>query len=121
MSKVTPLADRVIIKRTVEPESITPGGIVIPDNARTTSQEGTVVAVGRGKRVGDQPKYYPVGGGDDVVERWEYEPLQVKVGDRVLFGKYAGSEISIDDVPHVIMREDELLAVIAVEGKAANV
>ena len=93
--KIRPLQDRVIVKR-IEEEEKTKGGIIIPDTAKEKPQEGRVVAVGKGK-VNDDGKI---------------TPLDVKVNDRVLFGKYAGSEINIDEVEHLIMREEDILGVI---------
>ncbi|MFQ5876787.1 MAG: co-chaperone GroES [Acidobacteriota bacterium] len=93
--KVKPLYDRVLVKR-VEPEEKVKGGIIIPDTAKEKPLEGKVVAVGSG-RLDDDGKRIP---------------LEVKSGDRVLIGKYAGTEIKIDDVEHVIVREDEILGVI---------
>jgi chaperonin GroES len=93
--KIRPLQDRVIVKR-IEGEEKTKGGIIIPDTAKEKPQEGEVVAVGKGK----------------VNEEGKVTPLDVKVKDRVLFGKYAGNEIQIDGTEHVIMREEDILGVI---------
>jgi len=93
--KIKPLNDRVLVIRTAE-ETKTSSGIIIPDTAKEKPQEGKVVAVGSGKT-------------DDKGKRI---PMDVKKGDRVLFGKYAGNEIKIDDVEHLIMREDDILAVL---------
>jgi len=93
--KVKPLHDRVIVKR-VEEESKTKGGIIIPDTAKEKPVEGKVIAVGDGKLADDGKKI----------------PLQVKAGDKILFGKYAGTEIQIDGEEHLIMREDDIIAVI---------
>jgi chaperonin GroES len=93
--KIRPLQDRVILKR-IEEEEKSKGGIIIPDTAKEKPQEGKVVAVGKGK-LGDN--------GNPI-------PLDVKVNDRVLFGKYAGSEINIDGEEHLIMREEDILGVI---------
>jgi len=93
--KIRPLQDRVIVKR-VEEEGKTKGGIIIPDSAKEKPMEGKVIAVGKGK----------------VLEDGKIHPLDVKVGDRVLFGKYSGSEIKIDEEEHLIMREDDILGVI---------
>jgi chaperonin GroES len=93
--KVRPLHDRVIVKR-VEEESKTKGGIIIPDTAKEKPVEGKVIAVGDGKLADDGKKI----------------PLQVKAGDKILFGKYAGTEIQIDGEEHLIMREDDIIAVI---------
>src|SRR5215468_12242455 len=96
---LTPLHDRVVIRRIEEKESIK-GGIIIPDSAKEKQQEGEVIAVGSGKR-----------------EKGELVPLDVKVGDRVLFGKYSGTEIKVDDEELLILREDEILAILESEGK----
>jgi len=93
--KIRPLQDRVIVKR-VEEEAKSKGGIIIPDSAKEKPQEGKVVAVGKGK-VGDDGKIIP---------------LDVKVNDRVLFGKYSGSEINMDGEEHLIMREEDILGII---------
>ena len=93
--KVRPLQDRVIVKRIAEEEK-TRGGIIIPDTAKEKPGEGEVVAVGSGKA-------------DD---KGKVRPLDVKKGDRVLFGKYSGSEIKVDGVDHIILREDEILGVL---------
>jgi len=93
--KIRPLQDRVIVKR-IEEEEKSKGGIIIPDTAKEKPQEGKVVAVGKGK-VSDDGKIIP---------------LDVKVNDRVLFGKYSGSEINIDGEEHMIMREDDILGII---------
>jgi chaperonin GroES len=93
--KIRPLQDRVIVKR-IEEEEKSKGGIIIPDTAKEKPQEGRVVAVGKGK-TGEDGKVIP---------------LEVKANDRVLSGKYAGSEINIDGEEHVIMREDDILGII---------
>jgi len=93
--KIRPLQDRVIVRRIAEEEK-TKGGIIIPDTAKEKPQEGKVVAVGKGK-VNDDGKLIP---------------LQLKVGDKILFGKYSGSEIKIDGDEHLIMREEDILGVI---------
>jgi len=93
--KIRPLQDRVIVKR-IEEEEKSKGGIIIPDTAKEKPQEGKVVAVGKGK-LNDDGKV---------------TPLDVKVNDRVLFGKYSGSEINIDGDEHLIMREEDILGVI---------
>jgi chaperonin GroES len=93
--KVKPLQDRVLVVRIQEDEK-TSGGIIIPDTAKEKPQEGRVVAVADGKLDEDGKRI----------------PLDVKQGDRVLFGKYAGNEITIDGVEHLIMREDDILAVL---------
>ena len=94
--KVKPLQDRVLIKR-VEEETKTRGGIIIPDSAKEKPQEGLVVAVGPGK----------------VADNGTRVPCEVKEGDRILFGKYSGTDIKVDGVEHLIMREDDILAVIS--------
>jgi chaperonin GroES len=93
---VKPLSDRVLVKR-VEPEQQVKGGIIIPDTAKEKPLEGKVIAVGAGRL-------------DDNGKR---VALEVKAGDRVLIGKYIGSEVKIDDVEHVIVREDEILGIIS--------
>jgi chaperonin GroES len=93
--KIRPLQDRVIVKR-IEEDEKSKGGIIIPDTAKEKPQEGKVVAVGKGK----------------VTDDGKITPLDVKVNDRVLFGKYSGSEISIDGDEHLIMREEDILGVI---------
>ena len=93
--KIRPLQDRLIVKR-VEEEEKTKGGIIIPDTAKEKPIEGKVIAVGNGK----------------VLEDGKVRPLDVKAGDRILFGKYAGTEIKIDGEEHLIMREDDILGVI---------
>lgn len=95
MMKIKPLQDRVIVKR-VEEEETTKGGIIIPDSAKEKPQEGKIVAVGPGKVADDGKKI----------------SLDVKAGDRVLFSKYAGTEIKIEDEEHLIMREDDILGII---------
>ena len=93
--KVRPLHDRLIVKR-IDEEAKTAGGIIIPDTAKEKPQEGRVIAVGPGK----------------VNEDGKVTPLDVKKGDRVLFGKYAGTEIQLEGVEHLIIREDDVLAVL---------
>ena len=93
--KIKPLHDRVIVKR-IEEEETTKGGIIIPDSAKEKPSEGKIVAVGNGK----------------VLEDGSRQPLEVKKGNKVLFGKYAGTEINIDGEEHLIMREDEIIAII---------
>jgi chaperonin GroES len=99
---LTPLHDRVVVKRIEEKESIK-GGIIIPDSAKEKQQEGEVIAVGAGKR-----------------EKGERIPLDVKPGDRVLFGKYSGTEIKIEDEELLILREEEILAKLGGAAKAAG-
>ncbi len=98
---VRPLHDRVLIKRIEEEESIR-GGIIIPDSAKEKPQEAEVVAVGSGKRLEDGT----------------VTPLEVKAGDRVLFGKYSGTEIKLEDEDYLILREDEILGIISAAKKA---
>ena len=93
--KVKPLNDRVLVLRIEETEK-TAGGIIIPDTAKEKPQEGKVIAVGAGR----------------VNEDGKRLPLDVKEGDRILFGKYSGNEIKIDAVEHLIMREDDILAIV---------
>ena len=93
--KIRPLQDRVIVKR-VQEEEKTKGGIIIPDSAKEKPVEGEVVAVGNGK----------------VLEDGKLRPLEVKPGDRVLFGKYSGTEVKIAGVEHLIVREEEVLGII---------
>jgi chaperonin GroES len=93
--KVRPLYDRILVRRVAEEEK-TRGGIIIPDTAKEKPSEGEVVAVGSGK----------------VNEKGQLRPLEVKAGDRILFGKYSGNEIKLEGVEHIILREDEILGVI---------
>jgi len=93
--KIRPLQDRVIVKR-VDEEEKSKGGIIIPDTAKEKPQEGKVVAVGKGKANDDG----------------KITPLDVKVNDRILFGKYSGTEINFDGDEHLIMREEDILGVI---------
>jgi chaperonin GroES len=93
--KVRPLQDRILVKR-VQEEERSKGGIIIPDTAKEKPVEGEVMAVGSGK----------------VNEKGEVRPIAVKKGDRILFGKYSGTEIKLDGVEHLILREDEVLGVI---------
>ncbi|HCW92990.1 MAG TPA: co-chaperone GroES [Flexistipes sinusarabici] len=95
MAKIKPLHDRVLVKR-VEAEEKTASGIIIPDSAKEKPQEGEVIAVGEGK----------------VLENGSKAELSVKTGDKVLFSKYAGTEISLDDEDYLIMREDDILGII---------
>ena len=92
--KIRPLQDRLVVKR-VESEAKTKGGIIIPDTAKEKPIEGKVVAVGNGK----------------VLKDGKLRPLDVKVGDTVLFGKYSGTEVKLDGEEHVLLREDDVLAV----------
>ena len=99
---ITPLHDRVLVKRLEEKETVK-GGIIIPDTAQEKPQEGEVVAVGAGK-----------------LEKGQRVPLDVKAGDRILFGKYSGNEIKIDDEEYLILKEDEILAKLGGAAKAAS-
>jgi chaperonin GroES len=101
--KIRPLHDRIVVKR-VEAEDNKVGGLYIPDSAKEKPQEGEVVAVGNGKR-GEDGKLIP---------------LDVKAGDRILFGKYSGSDIKIDGEEYMIMREDEVLGVLEGGSKKAK-
>lgn len=99
---ITPLHDRVLVQRIEEKETVK-GGIIIPDSAKEKPQEGLVIAVGEGK-----------------IEKGSRVPLDVKAGDRILFGKYSGSEIKIDNEEYLILREDEILAKLSGAAKAAG-
>jgi len=92
---IRPLHDRVLVKR-IEEEQKTKGGIIIPDSAKEKPIEGAVVAAGTGR----------------IMEDGKVRPLDVKKGDRILFGKYSGTEVKLDGVEHLILREDDILAVI---------
>lgn len=94
--KVKPLYDRILVKR-LEPKEDVKGGIIIPDTAKEKPMEGEVIAVGAGR----------------LDENGKRVPMDVKKGDRVLIGKYAGTEIKIDDVEHIILREDEVLGILS--------
>ncbi len=100
MAKLTPLHDRILIRRVEEAET-TRGGIIIPDSAKDKPQEGEVIADGKGKS-NDEGKVFP---------------LAVKEGDRILFGKYAGTEIKIDGEDFIIMREEEVLGILTGAAK----
>ena len=93
--KIRPLHDRILVKR-VEEGEVKKGGIIIPDTAKEKPQEGKVIAVGNGK----------------VNEEGKKIPLDVKAGDRILFGKYSGSEVKVEDEEYLIMREEDLLGII---------
>jgi chaperonin GroES len=93
--KIRPLQDRIIVKRVAEEEK-TKGGIIIPDTAKEKPLEGKVIAVGNGK----------------VLEDGKVRPLDIKAGDRLLFGKYAGTEVKIEGEDHLILREEDVLGVI---------
>ena len=96
--KIRPLHDRVIVKR-LEEERVSAGGIVIPDTAAEKPVQGKVVAVGKGK----------------ILEDGQVRPLDVKIGDKILFGKYSGTEVKVDGEELVVMREEDVMAII--EGK----
>jgi chaperonin GroES len=100
---VRPLHDRVLIKRIEEQETVK-GGIIIPDTAKEKSQEGEVVAAGTGK----------------TLENGSVVPLTVKAGDRVLFGKYSGTEIKLEGQDYLILREDEIIGILTGAGKAVG-
>ncbi len=92
---IRPLQDRIIVKRLDEEEK-TKGGIIIPDTAKEKPLEGSVIAVGNGR----------------ILEDGKVRPLDIKKGDRVMFGKYAGTEVKIDGVDHLILREEDVVAII---------
>lgn len=94
-STIRPLHDRLLVKRREE-DQITPGGIVIPDAAKEKPVEGEVIAVGKGK----------------PLDNGEWRAQEVKVGDKVLFGKYAGTEVKLDGVDYLVLREDDVIAVL---------
>jgi chaperonin GroES len=104
MAKIRPLHDRVIIRRISENETKTAGGLYIPDSAKEKPQEGEVVAVGKGKLLENGTRIEP----------------DVKEGDRILFGKYAGTEVKLDGEELLIMREDEILGIIDRAAKSAK-
>ncbi len=93
--KIRPLHDRLIVKR-VEEQEVKKGGIIIPDTAKEKPQEGKVIAVGNGK----------------VTDEGKKIPLDVKAGDRILFGKYSGSDVKLDDQEYLILREEDVLAIL---------
>ena len=95
MAGFKPLHDRVLVERVSEEEK-TKGGIIIPDSAKEKPQEGKVVAIGGGK----------------LLDNGQIQALEVKAGDRVLFGKYSGSEVKLEDVEYVIIREDDVLGIV---------
>src|SRR5260370_37451408 len=101
--KIRPLYDRIVVKRIEEQETIL-GGIIVPDSAKEKPQEAEVIAVGQGKRLKDG----------------QLVPVDVKVGDRILFGKYSSSDIRVDGVDYLIMREDEILGVVEQKLEAAK-
>jgi chaperonin GroES len=100
---IRPLYDRIVVKR-IEEQEVMQGGLYIPDTAKEKPQQGEVVAAGKGKRLEDG----------------KLVPLDVQVGDRILFGKYSGSDIKIDGDEYLIMREDEVLGVLEAAPKAAK-
>ncbi len=97
--KIRPLHDRLLVER-LEEKEVKKGGIIIPDTAKEKPQEARVIAVGNGK----------------VTDEGKKIPLDVKAGDKILFGKYSGSEVKIDDKEYLIMREDDVLAILEEEG-----
>src|SRR5205823_3498861 len=101
--KIRPLHDRILIKR-VEEREAQRGGIIIPDSAKEKPQEGEVVAIGNGK----------------MLENGTRVPLDVQAGDRILFGKYSGSEIKVDGQEYLILREDEVLGILSSQTKSAK-
>jgi chaperonin GroES len=96
MLKIRPLHDRVVVKR-LEEERKSAGGIVIPDNVAEKPDQGEIIAVGKGK----------------IMEDGKVRPLDVKVGDRILFGKYSGSSVKIEGTEYLVMREDDIMGVVA--------
>jgi len=95
MKKIRPLQDRILVKRLEEPEA-KKGGIIIPDTAKEKPQEGQVIAVGPGRLADDGKRI----------------PMEVKAGDKILFGKYSGSEVKVADEEHLIMREEDVLGIL---------
>lgn len=93
---IKPLADRVLVKP-LEPKETTKGGIVLPDTAKEKPQEGEVISVGKGR----------------VNQDGKVTPLEVKVGDKVLYGKYSGTEINVDGTDYLILREEDILAIVS--------
>jgi chaperonin GroES len=96
MLKIRPLHDRVVVKR-LEEERKSAGGIVIPDNVAEKPDQGEIIAVGKGK----------------ILEDGKVRPLDVKIGDRILFGKYSGSSVKIEGTEYLVMREDDIMGVVA--------
>ena len=94
--KIRPLHDRVLVKRIESGDKKTTGGIIIPDTVKEKPQEGEVMAVGSGK----------------VLENGKVQPMNVKAGDRILFGKYSGTDVKIDDEEYLIMREDDIFGIL---------
>jgi chaperonin GroES len=103
MMKIQPLYDRIVVKR-IEEQEATRNGIVIPDSAKEKPQEGEVMAIGRGKRLEDGT----------------LTALDVRAGDRVLFGKFSGNEIKLDGIDYIIMKEDDVLGVLIQVSKALS-
>jgi len=102
-TKLIPLHDRILVRR-VEEQETTRGGLIIPDTAKDKPQEGEVISAGKGK----------------ITEEGKVRPLDVKAGDRILFGKYAGTEVKLDGEDFLIMREEEVLGIIETAKKAAG-
>jgi chaperonin GroES len=102
MAKLTPLGERVLVRRVQEAETVR-GGIIIPDTAKEKPQEGVVIAVGTGR-----------------YEKGQHVPMSVKEGDRVLFGKYSGSDIKIDDEEFLILKEEEIFGILTGAAKHAE-
>jgi chaperonin GroES len=102
-TKLTPLHDRILVRR-VEEQETTRGGLIIPDTAKDKPQEGEVVSAGKGK----------------IMEDGKVRPLDVKAGDRILFGKYSGNEVKLDGEEFLIMREEDVLGIIETAKKAAG-
>ena len=102
--KIQPLGDRVMVEPAKEENEVKKGGIIIPDSAKEKPQEGEVMAVGHGKRL----------------ESGELVALDVKVGDRILFGKYSGSETKLDGVDYIVMREDDVLGILDSAARATK-
>lgn len=102
-TQITPLHDRVLVRR-LEEKEMGKGGIIIPDTAKEKPQEGEVIAVGGGK-----------------IEKGHRVPLDVKAGDRILFGKYSGNEITMDGEEYLILREEDILGILSGIAKAASV
>jgi chaperonin GroES len=94
---LTPLGDRILIRRTEEDEQTTSGGIIIPDTAKEKPQEGEVIAVGQGR----------------ILDNGDRQPIDVAAGDKILFGKYSGTEVTYDNEELLILREDDILAKIS--------
>jgi chaperonin GroES len=94
---LTPLGDRILIRRTEEDEQTTSGGIIIPDTAKEKPQEGEVIAVGQGR----------------ILDNGDRQPIDVAAGDKILFGKYSGTEVAYDNEELLILREDDILAKIS--------